>query len=893
MKKSGLKWKGIGLVIILSLFMYGGVSGQGAPGMDTTERRMTEPLTDNWRFTQDDRLSDEEALDSTGDDWQTISLPHTWNAEDAASLDATTYKRGLGWYRLEFDTPASGTRHWLEFGAASLVADVWLNGEHLGQHKGAFTAFRFDVTDVLAESGPNVLLVKTNNREPTEEDDVTAIPPMGGDFNVSGGLYRYVSLISTVHSDHFDLGDMGGPGVYATTTSISGGNATVNVRAKLTSNSNEDGDYIVRASLLDAEDRLAGSAERPVSLAAGSNLEVAQDLNVSNAHLWQGVEDPYLYRLVVELLITDGESSDSIDKVVQSFGIREMRFDPNEGFFLNGQHVRLHGVAMHQDYLGKGWAISNSDMDKSLGMIMEIGANAVRLGHYPFSQYALERASELGLVAWAETALGLRTTVERCSPVDATEAFVASARQQLRELIRQQYNHAAVAMWAVGNETTLGHLACPDSYDNVTPVLRELHEVAKNEDPSRPTAYAEFPHPVERSGALATEGITDLYGSNRYYLWYEPAFKQMGPLLDATLAKEPDQPLGITEYGAGAAITHHTDNPLGGYPEVRSAPEGGVAYQPEEYASYVHEQNYRLIESKDYLWGAFVWNMFDFGSANRYEGDVTGVNTKGLVTFDRETRKDPFFFYKANWSDEPVTYIVGRRYTDRAYAVNDVKVYSNADSVRLLVNDVEVGSMSADQCEFRTCVFQDVRLSPGANRVVAVGDHGGEAVEEDMVEWTLAATGINIAAGQLATGFRSSEGALFGSDNFFRGGTDMRTPGGVSQNISGTDNVELFLNFRSGDFSYEIPLDDGAYTVSLGFIEPNEATEVGQRIFNVTANGETMLENFDILREIGSPRTVVIRAFRVVVSGGRGSLDLRFTPIAGEAIVSNIMISRQ
>jgi beta-galactosidase len=901
MKTSGLKWNGIGLVIILSLFLYGGVSGQGAPGVDTTELRVTEPLMDNWKFVQDDTLSDREALESTGEDWQTVSLPHTWNAEDAASLDATTYKRGIGWYRLEFNMPAAGARHWLEFGAASLVADVWLNGIKLGEHRGGFTAFRFDITDELSESGPNVLLVKTNNSAPNEKEDATAIAPLGGDFNVSGGLYRYVSLVSTVDPVHFDLGDMGGPGVYATTTAISGGNATINVRTKLKSDSNTNGDYIVRLSLLDAEGQLAGSVEQPVSLTAGSNLEVAQDLNVSNAHLWQGIEDPYLYLLVAELLTTDGVP---IDKVVQKFGIRQMRFDANEGFFLNGQQIRLHGVAMHQDYLGKGWAISSSDMDKSLGLIMEVGANAVRFGHYPFSQYAHARASELGLVVWAETALGLGTTVDSCSTTDPTEAFVANAKQQLQEMIRQQYNHASVAMWSVGNETSARQLNCPDPYDNVTPVLRELHEVAKSEDPSRPTAYAEFGHPVERSGPYATEGITDVFATNRYFLWYTPEFELMGPLLDGLHALTPNQPFGVSEYGAGAALTHHTDNPRSGYPNVRSAPEGEVSYQPEEYAAYAHEQNYRLISSKPYLWGSFVWNMFDFGSAHRNEGDVLGVNTKGLVTFDRQIKKDPFFFYKANWSKEPVTYIVGRRYTDRAYAVNDVKVYSNANSVRLLVNNVEVGSMTANQCEFRTCVFQDVRLGPGTNRVAAVGDHGGSSVTDSVVWFLNNSDDVSIAAGRLATGYVSSQETRFGSDSFFSGGTfaQLAPPGGQvgpeslggadTPQIDGTDDPQLYKYFRRGDFSYEIPLDNGEYEVTLGFIEFDEDAQVGERVFNVTANGETQLEDFDILEEVGDPRTVVTRNFTVEVTNGL--LRLEFTPTDGkDAVVSTIKIIRQ
>ena len=243
------------------LFLFVALSAGAAFGqaVDTEPLRNVQPLMEGWKFVQDDDLSDDEALSTAAEDWESVTLPHTWNAEDAASLESEGYKRGLGWYRLEFNTPAAGARHWLEIGAASLVADVWLNGEHLGQHKGAFTAFRFDVTDHLAAEGPNVLVVKANNKAPGNDDDVTAIAPLGGDFNVSGGLYRDVSLISTPDPAHFVLDDLGGPGVYAATTSIANGGATVNVRGKLSSNADGDGEFIVRYSLVDDQGQVAAA----------------------------------------------------------------------------------------------------------------------------------------------------------------------------------------------------------------------------------------------------------------------------------------------------------------------------------------------------------------------------------------------------------------------------------------------------------------------------------------------------------------------------------------------------------------------------------------------------------------------------------------------------------
>jgi len=870
--------------------------------------RTTTPLMENWKFIQDDNLTDEAALAATGIDWKIVQLPHTWNADDAAGLHVTKpYKRGLGWYRLDFNSPAAEGSHWLEFGAASIVADVWLNGQKLGQHKGAFTVFRFDVTGKLKAGGRNVLLVKTDNSEPRQNTDPTAIIPLVGDFNISGGLYRWVSLISAPDPVHFDLNDLGGPGVYVTTTLITNDNATLQVSSRLRSDARQDGHYTLRASLLDVDGQIARSEQAKLFLKAGENQVASQILEVTQAHLWQGVEDPYLYQLVLELLRADGAP---IDKIVQSFGIREMHFDVAEGFFLNGKKVPLHGVAVHQDLLGKGWALSHRDFDHNLALLKEIGANTVRLAHYPYHPYFLEGLDKLGLVAWAELPFGIGVTVQPlaqvgvvskdCPDQDPPEAFRANADLQLREMIRQEFNHASIVMWAIGNEVTFQSKDCPAApYDNLKPLLRELQGVAKKEDPCRVTTLADNISkviPPLQGRYIAVGGISDIWAINQYYLWYSGPVIGLGEQLDALHVRYPNQPLGMSEYGAGAALTHHTENPTGG-PAESANPGVPVVYQPEEYAAYVHEQEYALLLSRKYLWGTYVWNMFDFGSGVRNEGDVRGVNTKGLVTFDHQTRKDPFFFYKANWSREPVTYIVGRRYTNRAYPLVDVKVYSNADSVELFVNGNSVGSLTPEASLLKTYVFKNVRLNPGPNKLTAVGSHGGKSLN-DTVQWSLNTSGINIAAGQLETGFKSSTGALFGSDNFFIGGAGYylveKGTRGVTDTtpVSGTSEPDLYKNYRHGRFAYEVPLEDGDYQVTLGFLELDSITKVGNRVFDVVANGKTELQNFDVLAAIGGKyRTVVTRKFPVTVSGGRLKLD--FVSVRGEAVVSNLQIQRQ
>ena len=863
------------------------------PRIRAAEPRTLQPLASGWHFVQDDAMTDEAALASTGEGWQVVTLPHTWNAHDAASTNATVpYKRGRGWYQLVFDAPGHGTRHWLQFDGASIVADVWLNGKKLGQHRGAFTAFRFDVTDVLRAAG-NRLLVKTDNSEPKTESDVTAVAPLSGDFNMSGGLYRMVTLVSTEAAVHVALDDSGGSGVYARTTSVASP-ATVNVRVKIANDGTAAGAYTVRTVLLDAKGLSAGEARTAVTPSPATTADVVQDVRVATPHLWQGVQDPHLYTLRVEVLNHTGAV---VDRVSQGFGIRQMAFDPDRGFSLNGRALPLHGVAMHQDFLGKGWAIADRDTDESLALVKEIGANTLRLAHYPHARHTLDRADEMGLVVWAEVPFvnGVRLS---CTNEPATPDFSANLEQQLRELIRQQYNHPSVAMWSIGNENTMTQARC-DGVDNVTPVLRRLHEVATAEDPGRVTTLADLSLGGQGEGKIHVSGITEVWALNRYHLWYYGNTDTLVRDIDGLHAKYPKQPMGISEYGAGAALSDHTDNPLGGPPAAYGTP-GARAYQPEEYAAYVHERNYEVLASRPFVWGTYVWAMFDFGSGIRNEGDLRGVNTKGLVTFDRQTRKDPFYFYKANWSAEPVTRIVGRRYVDRAYATTDVKVYSNAAAVQLFVNGAPSGTLTASQCPLRTCVFERIALRQGRNVVVARGTHGA-VTTSDEVAWTLAnAADVNIAAGQLATGLTSSSGARYGSDNFFEGGAGLtvqergRGPARDATPVSGVvapGDAPLYANYRAGRFRYDIPLANGTYRVVLGFIEPSKATVPGGRVFDVECNGVKAIADLDLLREAGAYRTVVTRTVPVTVSNGRLVVD--FKPTKGDAVVSNLTITRQ
>ncbi|WP_277970587.1 glycoside hydrolase family 2 TIM barrel-domain containing protein [Sphingomonas echinoides] len=872
--------------------------GTAAAQATTAEARASQTLAEGWRFHQGEVSGDATAdgFDDAG--WEIVSVPHTWNRVGFYRPDPQSHvhraetvnkTQGLGWYRQRFAVPPAmrGKQIWLEFDAASRIASVWLNGRKLGDHAGGFSRFRLDATAALRPGADNLLVVRTDNSAPAGKDSTTAdVLPLTGDFFVHGGLYRPVRLIA-VDPIHLDLADSGGSGVLATTTSASAAEAKIAVRTRIANAGRRTGAVRVVASLIDADGRTATSAQASLALGASATQEAALTLAVATPHRWQGVADPYLYTLSVDVTDSRGRL---LDRVRQPFGIRTIRIDPAQGLFLNDVHVPLHGVGYHQDHEGKGWATTPADVAADVAIMREMGVNAIRLTHYQHGQAIHDLADCTGLLVWDEIPLVSAWT--RRGELEPRPALVANARQQLRELIRQNGNHPSVVTWGIANEVDFGNSfpafltgfadgRTPDPL----PLLRTLQGDARAEDPSRPTALATCCEGRLFDQGIAiptTAAVADLGGANRYFGWYFGVPGDLGPHLDQLHAKRPAQPLAVTEYGAGGATSIHTDDVRGGPIDSR-----GVR-QPEEYESHIHEDAWKTLAARPYLWGTFLWNSFDFATTIRAEGDAQDINTKGLVTYDRAIRKDAYYFYKAQWSDTPTVHINGRRYVDRAYPVTDVRVYSNLASTDLLLNGRSLGARS--NCPDRICVWPAVALAVGRNALVARG--GGI---EDSVAWTLgadAAASVRIDAGAIVAAPASRR---FGSDAFFTGGTagtltkpaDYGKPA-VAAVIAGATDPAVAATYREGRFGYAIPLADGRYTVTLTFVEPGLAA--GARVFDVTANGKPIVKALDIARSAGGPIKALVRQGTVVVRGGM--LDLAFVPVTGDAIVSAIEITR-
>ncbi len=676
-------------IIICSFFLISFLS------VPSNADDFSQAFTQDWRFA---KVVERPTTDS--DKWESINLPHTWNAIDASNGGGTDmqsrdgYYRGPGWYSKTFhvDKSSQGKRLFLRFEGVSSVADVYLNGKHLGQHRGAFGAFCFEITGLCKQDSENLLLVRADNTWRKE------VAPLSGDFAMYGGIYRPVSLI-TKETTCIDPLDYASSGIYISQKNVSKDSAEVTVLSKLDSALPQKS-VKVDCRILDHTGEVY--AEQSATTTITNKGEVAHEFSLENPHLWNGRSDPYLYTVEITLW-HDGKI---LDTCQQSLGLRSYHIDPEKGFFLNGKPYKLYGVNRHQDRAGKGWAVSSSDHAEDIQLIEEIGARGLRLAHYPQASEAYQLCDEAGILVWAELPL--------VDCITEGPAFAENAKQQLRELIRQHYNHPSIFCWSLFNE--MYHRESAD----FTSLLEELNSLSKAEDPYRLTIGA--------TNKLREKlcNVTDALAFNKYPGWYGGGPEEMHKWLAKYNELGNHRGICVSEYGAGASIKHHEQNPRKAVPKSR--------WHPEEWQAVVHEGNYQSIKNAEYCWGSFVWNMFDFASVWRTEGDADGINDKGLVSYDRKVKKDAFYFYKTNWSDSTVLHITSKRHTNRKNAKTPIKIYANSESVDLFVNDEFIGTREPNDI----CIakWDSVELQKGENSIRVEASVSGNIIT-DTCTWNV------------------------------------------------------------------------------------------------------------------------------------------------------------
>ncbi len=611
-------------------------------------------INESWNFTKEGKT-------------EKVNLPHTWNGTDGQD-GGNDYYRGTCIYEKEIqkkDMP-EGDEVYIQFDGVNSSAKVYFNDKEIAVHHGGYSTFRAKL-DPIQET--NEIKVEADN-SPND-----SVYPQMADFTFYGGIYRDVTLIG-VPKNHFDLDYCGAPGIMVTPI-VKGVNAEVTIQAFCSTDSEV-------AFEITEGNEVIGTAR-----ASGKNPEVT--ITIANAHLWHGIDDPYLYKATARLM----ENGTTADEISARFGCRSFEVNPDKGFILNGKAYPLRGVSRHQDRPKIGNALLPEHHSEDIELIYEMGANTIRLAHYQHSQYFYDLCDEKGFIIWAEIPYISKHLTNG----------VENTKQQMTELICQCYNHPSIVTWGLSNEITM---------NGSDPALIENHKMLNNLvhslDKTRPTTIAavtmcsiddEYVH------------ISDILSYNHYFGWYGGNVSMYGPWFDNFHKKYPKKAIGISEYGC-EALNWHT-----------SAPEQGD--YTEEYQAYYHEEVIKQIIDRPYLWATHVWNMFDFAADARAEGGENGMNHKGLVTFDRKYKKDSFYAYQAWLSKNPVLHICGKRYVKRVEDTTKITVYSNLDEVELFANGKSIDKQKKGKYPF---FYFDVK-NEGETEITA---KAGELTDKSFIK---------------------------------------------------------------------------------------------------------------------------------------------------------------
>jgi beta-galactosidase len=594
--------------------------------------RQTFPLLDGWQ------------CNSSGA-WSEVSLPHTFNAVDGARGGA--YFRGPVRYRRRLPRISEDQRCFLHFEGACLTSTVRLGGRELGVHRGGYTGFYVEVP-----ASEEWLEVEVNNARQEE------VIPLAGDFTIFGGIYRPVHCVLAPKTC-FTPTACGSDGVRILNQWVGDGVAEILWSAHITAPGMKDCD--VWLTVRDEEGALVAEQLAPGNSGTENEILLERTITLNKPVLWQGRKRPHQYQFCWQLM----ERGICLDRLERKIGIRSLTRNEHGGLLLNGEAITLRGVCKHQDTAGKATAVSQQDLERDLGFVMELGANAVRLAHYPHAQATYDLCDRLGLLVWTEIPL----VNELCK----TGEFRRSTLGQLREMISQLSHHASIFCWGIFNE-----LYSPQS-ERWPELIEELHAGARMLDPSRFTACAgNMDTPVE------LRNITDLLATNAYPGWYHSRPDDMASRITEWNLDGGNRGLGVSEYGAGGNPWQHDEPPSGPYPT-----EG--FWHPEEWQNFCHERQYECIRQSPVTWGSFVWVLFDFYSDRRNEGGVPGINNKGMVSVDRAVKKDVFHFYKAHWSESPVLHITSKRNYKPRPAPRTLRVYTNCAELKATLDGAALG----------------------------------------------------------------------------------------------------------------------------------------------------------------------------------------------------------
>ena len=616
-----------------------------------------------------------QANDFNSSDWEAVKVPHTYSMD---AIDEVGYYRGDAWYRssLKFPESIKNERIFIRFEGVGHEAEVFVNNKKIGKHIGGYSAFCFEITDAVSFDTKNLIAVRVSNRP-----DLKRIPVDDFLFNHYGGIYRPVQIFSTPSVNISPL-HYASSGVYIETKKMSQHKAEIEIRTHLSSK-NAVSPVEVKYVIKDGMGQLIEEKTRLVDI-TNKETTLKEHFIIVNPNLWDGLSNPHLYTLEISVL-----NDEKLDQRTQTFGLKTFEVNPENGTYLNGKPYRVYGVALDEEWKQYGPALLDEHIQTDMKMIKDLGASAARFSHYQHSDLKYQMADEMGLMVWTEIPF----------VHDYSGRESANAKEQLKELILQNYNHPSIFVWGLWNEVR----ALYSSDEPCVILTKELNDLAHQLDPTRMTTSAS-----DRGLQSNMGNISDLQAWNKYYGWYYGEYKDMGTWLDESRLTHPEIALGISEYGVGGNIFQQDISKM-------EKPNGN--YFPEPVQTEYHEVTWQIFKERPFVWCTFIWNMFDFSVAGWNRGGIPNLNHKGLVTYDRAVKKDAFYFYQANWSNNPMVHIVGRRDSLKTQAMQTIKVYTNEPKVTLFVNGKKIGTKNLSKNQ-HIINFTGIKLQKGTNSIV-------------------------------------------------------------------------------------------------------------------------------------------------------------------------------
>ncbi|NQU31808.1 MAG: DUF4982 domain-containing protein [Bacteroidetes bacterium] len=850
-------------------------------------QRSKSSINDSWKFHQGGVAFAQRAHQKNfplpiDDLWETVSLPHCWNTNDPFD-DEESYLRGIGWYRkfIKIDSIYMGKSLFLQFEGANQVSDVYVNGIFAGQHKGGYTGFTFDITNYVKIGEENLIAVQVDN---SHDNTIT---PLSIGFALYGGIYRDVWLLST-NKIHFKQTHYGSNGVYISTPDVSAKKAGISIRSLVENKSELEQKVQVSHEVYDAKGTKVLDLHKNVSIAAGKSVDF-NDMQgiVNNPELWSP-ENPVLYTVISSIEV-DGNL---IDEVKNSIGFRWFSLDKDKGLLFNGEKYTLKGTNRHQDMDGFGSALSNTQHIQDMLWIKNMGANFVRLAHYPQDPIVLETADKLGLLVWVE--------IPNLNYIVPSSEITAISAHRTKEMIYQNFNHPSIMFWGSMNELFLWDKDATRKAKIEDPIYRKqvrdfvfcMDSVIRNTDPSRLTTLAI--HGSKDYDIANITQIPDMVSVNQYSGWYSGSFSGFGGYLDNRHKTYNDQVLFISEYGAGSDVRVNITMPK------RFDFTG-------KYQRMFHKSYLKQINDREYLVGSAVWSQFDFSQPHT-GGSIGHINQKGLQKFDR-TPKDVYYFYKANWNPDPMVYIASRDWIIRcgwngkvAHDIlrneQEVDVYSNMSEVELFHNGVSLGKKQPD--ELKEASWK-VPFVEGVNKIKTIATKE-ELVVEDILEINFKEYNLEFNDAQFLAinvgshyEFVDDAGLVWLPDQkyvdkhygWIEGKTAMVNKDVIILNAKNKE--PLYDYYHEGISAYKLNVPNGNYDVELYFADAIKFKS-GERMFDVLINGNKVLTDFDITGSYGFA-TGVGKAFVIEIVDGKG-LSLDFVSKEGEALLNGIKLRK-